>query len=334
MNEIEVRRYLNVIKRAVSIIEGMLDNDDSGLLEKLATVEKALPAPVVAQLPVAEIKEVANELPKIEPMSSDELKKIQLARSKHIGDLMAIDCWPEAASPCLVASATTEDQINRACSVLDMIIDRSLDNLHFLDFGCGDGWVANEAKKLGVASTTGYDIKLSNNWGNLKDANFTHIYNELKRGFYDVVFLYDVLDHCENPLQLMSQVKNVLKPDGVVYIRCHPWTAKHASHAFKQGLNKAYIHLFLKPEEIVEIIKEPVVFTRIEKDPLVAYHWWFNEFDVKKETLIKEPVSEFFFVPAFKELLAIEQQIPLDQIDNFLKLLEIQLVDYKLTHKK
>lgn len=44
MNEKEVRRYLNVIKRAVSFIEGMMDNNDGGLLEELVKTE---PIPVV-----------------------------------------------------------------------------------------------------------------------------------------------------------------------------------------------------------------------------------------------------------------------------------------------
>jgi hypothetical protein len=45
-----------------------------------------------------------------------------------------------------------------------------------------------------------------------------------------------------------------------------------------------------------------------------------------------EPVSEFFRVPAFKELLANEQQIPLGEIDEFLKRMEIQFVDVVLSN--
>jgi hypothetical protein len=44
-------------------------------------------------------------------------------------------------------------------------------------------------------------------------------------------------------------------------------------------------------------------------------------------------VSDFFFVPAFKELLANEQQIPMDQIDGFLERMEIQFADYILGPK-
>jgi len=45
-------------------------------------------------------------------------------------------------------------------------------------------------------------------------------------------------------------------------------------------------------------------------------------------------VNGFFHVPAFKELLANEQQIPMKDIDNFLRLMEIQFVDFCLVPKK
>lgn len=328
MKDKEIRRYLNVIKRAVSLIENMLDVDDEGLLEQL-TADVLQP---VAAKPVDVHPEVNKKIPS---MSDQEWNKFLIARKKHIQDLLAIDVWPQAVPSFLIAEDSSEtDQINRANAVLDMMVDRPLENVHFLDFGCGEGWIAKQVINRGVATSTGYDIKLNKNWANLTGATYTHIYNELKRSFYDVVMLYDVLDHCEDPELLMTQVKNVLKKDGVVYVRCHPWTSKHASHLYKSGVNKAYLHLFLTYDEIVTEVGQTPMFTRIEKKPIEAYHWWFHEFEIKKERFIKEPVSDFFFVPSFKELIANEQQIPMSEIDEFLTLLQIQFVDYCLVPKK
>lgn len=327
MNEKEIRRYLNVIKRAVSLIEGMLDNDDGGLLESLAAVD-ALPPQMLQKKDVVTPNVIQ---PACTPVVSPEHFA---ARKKHIDDLLAIDCWPEAVPQFLVAKdASTDDQINRANAVLDMMLDRQISDLDFLDFGCGDGWIAQQATKRGVKSSFAYDIKASSNWGNLHGVNFTTDFQSLLNNKYDVIMLYDVLDHCHNPIDVMSQVKLLLKSNGSVFVRCHPWVSRHATHLYKQGINKSYLHLFLKHDEIKDLINQEPNFTRVEKNPIDAYRYWFEAFDIKRERFVKEPVSDFFHVQSFKELLANEQQIAVNEIDEFLKKMEIQFVDYKLQAK-
>lgn len=343
MNQTELRRYLNVIKRAVSFIEGMLDNDDGGLLESLSGISQppliATQPSVAATQPVL-VQQAAPSLPQAEPITQpppnqEAILAHKAARQKHIGDLMAIDCWPEAVPQFLVAKEVSlEDQANRANAVLDMLLDRRVEGLTFLDFGCGDGWIASEVLKRGVIESVGYDIKENPNWETLKGPKFTSNFNDLHQNYFDVIFLYDVLDHCEDPVFLMSQIQNLIKPNGTVYVRCHPWTSKHATHLYKQGINKAYLHLFLSYDEIKELIKQDPMFTRMEKKPLEAYHWWFNTFVIKKERSVKEPVNGFFHVPAFKELLANEQQIPMNEIDHFVNSLDTQFVDFCLSPKK
>jgi SAM-dependent methyltransferase len=346
MNQKELRRYLSVIKRAVSYIESMLDNDDGGLMEQLvmpaqpvaieakAPVALTGPAPVVQQVVPPVIQE-EPPVAEVKGPTPEEVKAFEAARKKHISDLMAIDCWPEAVPAFLVAKdASTEDQVNRANAVLDMMLDKNVEGTNFLDFGCGEGWIAQEALKRGVVESVGYDKEKHETWAKLKGVKTTNDYASLKRGHFDVVMLYDVLDHAHDPMEVMAQVKHVLKKDGSVYVRCHPWTSKHATHLYKQGVNKAYLHLFLRNLEIGDMINADVMFTREEKNAMEAYHWWFNNYEIKKERFVREPVGEFFFVPAFKELLANEQQIPVSEIDNFLKLMEVQFIDYVLTPKK
>ena len=344
MNQAEIKRYLAVIKRAVALIEGQLE-DDGGLLDKLETevmaqslppAPQAIPAPVVEPEIVPQTKNLTPVTAVQETITDEEQTMFLMARKKHISDLMEIDCWPEAVSASFTAEATDTDQINRANNVLDMILDRPIEGAHFLDFGCGDGWIAKQAKSRGVTTATGYDIKLSKNWSKLPGPTFTHIFNELKRDFYDVIVLYDVLDHAEDPIDVMDKVKMLVKKNGIIYVRCHPWTAKHATHVFKQGLNKAYIHLYLSYEEIKDITKQPPMYTRIERNPIEAYHWWFHNFEIKKETVIREPVSDFFHVESFKDLIMNEQELQKWNVDieDFLKFMEYQFVDYVLTPKK
>lgn len=291
MDEKELRKYLNVIKRAVSLIENMLE-------------EKSKSESIVQ--PIVEVSEIDYAKKKEEELKLQEeeiriLEEQRVARKKHINDLMAIDCWPESVPSFLVNKEVSEkDQINRANAVLDMTLDRSIENLSFLDFGCGDGWIAQEAMNRGASESYGYDITKSNNWDNLKNAIFTNDYSNLKKNNFDVIMLYDVLDHCHDPIELMRQVRECLKKDGVVYARCHPWTSKHASHLYKNGINKSYVHLFLNYNEIYDLIENAPIFTRIEKSPLEAYHHWFSNFNIAKERFIKESVSEFFLFHLLK----------------------------------
>lgn len=317
--ELEIRKYLSVIKRAVSLIETLLQDSDDGLLEQMLQKEEvpAIKPELTTQIPQTNLKRNDQHV---------------AARLKHVQDLKAIDCWPEAV-PSQIINVSEQDQISRANAVLDMMLDRSVENMTFLDFGCGEGWMAHEILSRGVAKSFGYDIVEHELWSKHKGAKYTTEINDLPKNYFDIIMLYDVLDHVNDPINVMKTVRNCLKQNGSVYVRCHPWTSRHATHLFKKGINKAYWHLFLTQSEIAADLKEPVIFTRMEIDPIQAYHWWFNEFEIKKEVMIKESVSEFFFVPAFKELLAGEQEIPLEEIGNFLSLMEVQFVDYFLKLK-
>ena len=50
-----------------------------------------------------------------------------------------------------------------------------------------------------------------------------------------------------------------------------------------------------------------------------------------KERVIKdEPLSKFFQVPSFKELIIQEQELKPEQIEEFFKMLEVQFIDFTL----
>lgn len=336
----EVKRYLNVIKRAVAIVEGMLDNSDGGLMEALAA-----PQPTHASVPnvvfqtaphqVAPPQPVVVEVQPTPPIETTPPPKLAAARKKHIGDLMAIDCWPEAVPSLLANKEPTEkEKVKRANMVIDMLIDRKIDGMKFLDFGCGEGHIAEQMVLRGATSSIGYDIEPKDTWKAFTNAKFTTNFSDLA-GSFDMVMAYDVLDHSQNPEETMRQIRGLLKDTGVVYVRCHPWTSSHAQHLhiLNPELNKAYLHLFLKYDELYELAQKPPMFTRMETNPLEAYHWWFKDFDIKRERKMDGPISEFFRVPAFKELLANEQGIDVEKVDGLLELMKIQFVDYILVPK-
>ena len=327
----EIRKYINVIRRAVSLLEAELDRDDGTFDEVVAKIPQATQHQITQDATVVESVSHAPQEPVVQTVQQPVVDAAHKeARKKHIQDLMDIDCWPEAVPHFLVASTTDKDQKHRATSVMDMVLDRAIEGANFLDFGCGEGWTTLEAKKRG-ANAIGYDLISSPKWNDMNGPKFVTSLDDVGSDF-DVVMLYDVLDHCMEPEELMSSIQSRLKKTGVVYVRCHPWTSRHATHLFKQGLNKAYMHMFLSWDEIYELTKQKPMFTRVEKDPIQAYRWWFKNFKIVKERMTKEPVSDFFKHPDFKTLLTNEQNLL--NVDEFLKLMEIQFVDFILQHRQ
>jgi len=262
--------------------------------------------------------------------AEQEASGIHSDRKTHIDSLMGIDCWPEAVNEDFVADDNAEAQAERAHVILDSILDESLEGKSILDYGCGAGYLVEEAINRG-ARAIGYDIESHERWG----GNCVTDISNLKPGSFDIILLYDVLDHCVNvidPSDIMKSLKRLLKKDGKVYIRCHPWTSKTATHLYKLGINKAYLHLFLKWDEFDYLGVKPIP-TRMEKNPLVAYRWWFRDYNILSERIFREPVSPFFFEPSFKQLVIDEQQLEGIEQEDFFKRLDVQYVDYKLTPK-
>lgn len=354
MNKAALKKYIAVIRRACDLIEAEMGTDElERLLDQavaqVAAIQQPSTAPIYATQPsVAPIYKTPEppiewtEIQKPEVMQStppspapstvltSEDAKQRAARKKHVEDLMAIDCWPEAIPNFKMASdGNPKDHIDRANSVLDMSLGNTIEESHILDFGCGEGWIARQAAKRGAASVTGFDIVSSELWSTHKDVKFTTNFEDLEQ--YDVIFLYDVLDHTTDPIRVMDLLSKLISPEGLIYVRCHPWTSKHASHLPKKGLNKAYIHLFLTWEELKDLGFEPM-FTRQERNPFEAYHWWFHNFKIERERKSQpETVSDFFKVPSFKELIATEQHLDQKRIEGFFKDMEIQFVDYVLS---
>jgi hypothetical protein len=120
-----------------------------------------------------------------------------------------------------------------------------------------------------------------------------------------IVFLYDVLDHAIDAEQAyIKEAHRCLAPNGTVYVRCHPWTSKHATHLYKQGINKAYFHLFLTWDEIRGVDQSRSDFSlATKKSPWMLIIGGLEALRLSKIAASLSLVHEFFQVPAFKELL-------------------------------
>jgi 2-polyprenyl-3-methyl-5-hydroxy-6-metoxy-1,4-benzoquinol methylase len=239
--------------------------------------------------------------------------------------------WPQAIDISCVPH-NEADETKRADNIIDLIVTEFLKDLKFLDYGCGKGYVAHAASKRGASLSVGYDLKV--NWGNFQDTSKLLLNGDyqdvLKHAPYDVVLLYDVLDHYKgNPLEALHRIKDILSPRGRVYIRNHPWCSRHGTHLYEQ-INKAFLHLILDEVELARIggyaSEHTIKLTR----PVDTYREWFHKagFSIKNEIILTNPVEPFF--TSFDNAIIKEKVTKHWDGEDPTRYMSLQFVDYLL----
>lgn len=235
-------------------------------------------------------------------IANDPIGSLDIANlseeSKEILKLLKSEKWPEALAPHQICSDFEEDKTDRADGVVDYL--GKIVNLNVLDFGCGEGHVAQRISKQAKKSI-GYDVAKSGNleWEN-DSSNLlltSDINKVVSNGPYDLIVLHDVLDHSEDPVAILKQVASLCRQDTRVFVRCHGWMSRHGSHLYKI-LNKAWIHVFLNEEELkalglVPDIKQKYFF------PVKTQTEWFERagFKIITSDIIRSKVEPFFRQP-------------------------------------
>lgn len=219
------------------------------------------------------------------------------------------DTWPEAVESEGIADGSVEQRRERAQSVVEIMFSDDLNGKRVLDYGCGDGFVMMVlAVDHKIEYGVGFDSVVPNmtdvpgypptNMLLTDDINLVH-----ENGPYDYVLLYDVLDHLTgiDPVDVLKTVKTVLKPEGNILVRVHPWCSRHGPHFFRQ-LNKAFIHLVFTDDELES---KGVKGENINKiiHPLTTYRGWFASasLTVVQETPTNDFVEDYFRQPILAE---------------------------------
>lgn len=230
-----------------------------------------------------------------------EQKELISEEFNILKQLLESNSWPDAVFHSQIADENSEnDKEERAEGICDIMLP-SLSNKKFLDFGCGDGHVANRISKQNNFAV-GYDIEKKPNsrflWEELND-NFllTTKFEKVKEnGPYDVILLYDVIDHTQNEsnLELLSKVKSILTKSGRIYVRCHPWSSRHGGHVYKK-INKAFAHLVFTEEEL-KILNVNLDFNHKVIFPIKTYRELFENsgLEIENQEIDSQEVERFF----------------------------------------
>lgn len=236
-----------------------------------------------------------DKSPKPQP---DTFPEIKLKNNKDFEDLKLLlesDQWPEAVPQSFICDRHSEkDKIERAESIVDLMCP-SMNKKSFLDFGCGEGHTIEASIKNGAKKSIGYDIVQFGEleWENEKKILITTDFKKvLESAPYDVILLYDVLDHCKSPIETMNQVKQVSHKNTEIILRCHPWCSRHGNHQYR-NINKSFLHLVFTKEEL-ELLGCDSIFTKQVIHPLKSYRNWLRSFQIIEEHIIKTPVEDFF----------------------------------------
>lgn len=207
--------------------------------------------------------------------------------------LVHTDEWPQAVDPDYIAVGDEAKQVT-AKHILDLIVTESLDNLKFLDFGCGGGFVAHEAANRNTLLSVGYDPK--ENWRCSPVDRFflTSNLEEVRdNGPYDIILMYDVLDHCEDAVKVLCEAKELLSSRGRLYVRNHPWCSKHGGHLYEH-INKAYLHVIFDELEQMRLFGRSSEYVQKLPYPLTSYKEWFYKSGLE---IISENITRDHSIP-------------------------------------
>jgi len=262
-----------------------------------------------------EAKDALSELSVAAPADNSSMPfTIQSTGVDEFGllrDALFSNAWPHAVSPDMVCDPSSEEQkVERGKGIIELLVEENLQDLKFLDFGCGQGQTTFAAAENKAKIAVGFDTKTFDNWQHYTSPNLMYVNNwqqVVDQGPYDVILLFDVIDHVTDmsPVELLNKLKTVLDDNGKIYMRTHPYMSKHALHHYND-INKAFVHLVFTPEELNELVpsittskyvedtpKEPVIY------PLKSYKNMIDQAGLKvrefRET--KDPVDPFFKTP-------------------------------------
>jgi 2-polyprenyl-3-methyl-5-hydroxy-6-metoxy-1,4-benzoquinol methylase len=277
---------------------------------------------------LAELKEIKQDI----QMLTEALQQRGVIPAGHlyesnwqaVHDLLNSDDWPLAVPEDAIVRNAQQEEI-RAQNIVNLVMAEYFENMTFLDYGCGHGQVAAFVARSAKLSV-GYDIDKT--WTCKPSAKlfFTDNIQEVKQHTYDIILLYDVLDYCDDPVAVLTTIKQLAHTGTRIHIRTHPWCSRHGGNYYLKT-NKAFVHLVLDALELQKIGIQSSSPPKHLLDPLESYRTFFAQagLTIVSETPVITPVEDFFFsTPIIRKRIKNLWDDPV----NIQEIMSVDFVDY------
>ncbi len=157
-----------------------------------------------------------------------------------------------------------------------------------LDVGCGDGCFAKIMANHGW-QVTGLDpaLPLSTESGTVSFIQGTFSDLSKKNEYYDVITLWDVVEHVENPLALIVEATHWLAPNGLVVIETGNYQSVGRITAGGKWWNYQLDHRwYLAPPQLKEMMANAGL-TDIHLADRVLRPWWKGHKEIPQPRLFR-----------------------------------------------
>ncbi len=175
---------------------------------------------------------------------------------------------------------------------------------NLLDIGCASGYFLDVASQNNLST---FGVELSKEAAQIAKQKHKNIFNGTLEGsnfqnsFFDIVTLFDIIEHVLDPSTTIKEISRIIKPDGLLVITTPDISSWHAKIMGKRwGLITPLEHLFYFSPKSIRILLEKYGF-KIEE---VRKNYKVFTLDY----LFR--MAEFFYPTLFKLLLLIKPILP------------------------
>jgi len=89
---------------------------------------------------------------------------------------------------------------------------------NLLDIGCGNGWFLESAMKKFKVSGVEENLQLCQFVEERLKIKVYNNFKNLKKNSFDIITLFDVIEHVKNPIIFLKKINNLLKKNGIILI--------------------------------------------------------------------------------------------------------------------
>jgi len=148
-------------------------------------------------------------------------------------------------------------------------VKKKATKINVLDLGCGEGAMLEALARRGLLDDTNITaIDISPRLISIAKKRFKKraqfiktdvVKTNLPKSRFDLVYSTMVIEHIENPKEMVSEIYRILKPQGVVFISTIVkkwWGIYFYRNKGKFVVDPTHLHEFESPEELVELMKD------------------------------------------------------------------------------